>query len=154
MAAIIIMATVPLGLVCAVFACCCTGMSLNIYSQIGLVMLVGIMAKNGILIVEFANQLRDRGREAAASHPGCLGTIRLRPVMMTMIATILGGVPLIIAGWQRHRRSDVQCDAGFDASLREACARSAPGRAGHPGTTYSRSPCSTASLISRSTIST
>ena len=59
--AVIIMATVPLGLACAVFALLLTGTSLNAYSQIGLVMLVGIMAKNGILIVEFANQLRDRG---------------------------------------------------------------------------------------------
>ena len=61
--AVIIMATVPLGLACAVFALLLTGTSLNIYSQIGLVLLVGIMAKNGILIVEFANQLRDRGMD-------------------------------------------------------------------------------------------
>jgi HAE1 family hydrophobic/amphiphilic exporter-1 len=60
--ALIIMATVPLGLACAVFAMAITGTSLNVYSQIGLVLLVGIMAKNGILIVEFANQLRNRGR--------------------------------------------------------------------------------------------
>jgi hydrophobic/amphiphilic exporter-1 (mainly G- bacteria), HAE1 family len=59
--AIIIMATVPLGLACAVYAMLITGTSLNAYSQIGLVLLVGVMAKNGILIVEFANQLRDRG---------------------------------------------------------------------------------------------
>ena len=63
--AVIIMATVPLGLACAVFALLLTGTSLNAYSQIGLVLLVGIMAKNGILIVEFANQLRDRGPERA-----------------------------------------------------------------------------------------
>ncbi|MBV2183736.1 MAG: efflux RND transporter permease subunit, partial [Rhizobium sp.] len=62
LSSIIIMATVPLGLACAVFALLLTGTSLNVYSQIGLVMLVGIMAKNGILIVEFANQLRDRGQ--------------------------------------------------------------------------------------------
>lgn len=62
---LIIMSTVPLGLACAVFAMIVTGNTLNIYSQIGLVMLVGIMAKNGILIVEFANQLRDRGRTSA-----------------------------------------------------------------------------------------
>lgn len=94
--AIIIMATVPLGLACAVFAMVLTGTSLNIYSQIGLVMLVGIMAKNGILIVEFANQLRDRGlgvREAIEEA----SNIRLRPVLMTMICTILGGLPLVLA---------------------------------------------------------
>ena len=94
--AIIIMATVPLGLACAVFALLLTGTSLNVYSQIGLVMLIGIMAKNGILIVEFANQMRDRGygvREAVTQA----ANIRLRPVLMTMICTIVAGVPLILA---------------------------------------------------------
>jgi len=94
--AVIVMATVPLGLACAVFALLITGGSMNVYSQIGLVLLVGIMAKNGILIVEFADQLRDRGasvREAITQA----STIRLRPVMMTMIATVLGGLPLVFA---------------------------------------------------------
>ncbi|TIM38977.1 MAG: efflux RND transporter permease subunit [Mesorhizobium sp.] len=94
--AVIIMATVPLGLACAIFALLLSGTSLNAYSQIGLVLLVGVMAKNGILIVEFANQLRDRGlgvREAIEQA----STIRLRPVMMTMICTVLGGVPLVLA---------------------------------------------------------
>jgi HAE1 family hydrophobic/amphiphilic exporter-1 len=94
--AIIIMATVPLGLACAVFALILTGTSLNAYSQIGLVLLVGVMAKNGILIVEFANQLRDRGlgvREAIEQS----ANIRVRPVMMTMICTVLGGLPLVLA---------------------------------------------------------
>ncbi|MBL0374423.1 efflux RND transporter permease subunit [Rhizobium sp. KVB221] len=96
LSAIIIMSTVPLGLACAVFAMLLTGQSINIYSQIGLVMLVGIMAKNGILIVEFANQLRDDGQSVRdAIRNAC--RIRLRPVMMTMIATVLGGVPLILA---------------------------------------------------------
>lgn len=94
--ALIIMATVPLGLACAVFAMLLTGTSLNVYSQIGLVLLIGIMAKNGILIVEFANQLRDRGltvREAIEQS----ANIRLRPVFMTMISTIVGGLPLVLA---------------------------------------------------------
>lgn len=92
--AVIVMATVPLGLACAVFALWLSGTSLNVYSQIGLVLLVGIMAKNGILIVEFANQLRDEGASVReAIERGTM--IRLRPVMMTMIATIAGGVPLI-----------------------------------------------------------
>mgnify|MGYP001331214091 CR=1 FL=1 len=94
--AVIVMATVPFGVAAALYALMVTGGSLNIYSQIGLVLVVGIMAKNGILIVEFANQLRDRGmgvREAVEEA----SNIRLRPVMMTMIATIVGGVPLVLA---------------------------------------------------------
>lgn len=95
--AFILMATVPFGLAAAVFAMLLTGGSLNIYSQIGLVMLVGLMSKNGILIVEFANQLRDQGqgvREAIRNA----AIIRLRPVVMTMIATVLGGLPLLLTG--------------------------------------------------------
>ena len=91
------MAVVPFGLGCAVVAMVLTGVSLNVYSQIGLVLLVGIIAKNGILIVEFANQLRDSGagvREAI--EEAC--RIRLRPVMMTMASTVLAGVPLVLAG--------------------------------------------------------
>ncbi|MBB4185548.1 efflux RND transporter permease subunit [Sinorhizobium terangae] len=93
---LIIMSTVPLGLACAVFAMILTGNTLNIYSQIGLVMLVGIMAKNGILIVEFANQLRDRGQDVRSAIESA-ANIRLRPVMMTMIATVVGAVPLVLA---------------------------------------------------------
>jgi HAE1 family hydrophobic/amphiphilic exporter-1 len=73
-----------------------TGVSLNVYSQIGLVLMVGIIAKNGILVVEFANQLRDHGagvREAI--DEAC--RIRLRPVIMTMASTVLGAVPLLIS---------------------------------------------------------
>jgi HAE1 family hydrophobic/amphiphilic exporter-1 len=95
--AIIVMATVPFGLACAVYAMLFTGVSMNVYSQIGLVLVVGIMAKNGILIVEFANQLRDRGQDVRSAIEDA-SNIRLRPVMMTMIATVLGGVPLIVAG--------------------------------------------------------
>ena len=93
---VIIMMTVPLGLACAVFAMLLTGNTLNIYSQIGLVLLVGIMAKNGILIVEFANQLRDRGQDLRSAIENA-ANIRLRPVMMTMIATIVGALPLVLA---------------------------------------------------------
>ena len=94
--ALIVMATVPLGLGCAIVAMVLTGVSLNVYSQIGLVLMVGIIAKNGILVVEFANQLRDHGagvREAI--EEAC--RIRLRPVMMTMASTVLGGVPLLLS---------------------------------------------------------
>src|SRR5690606_16783191 len=87
---------VPLGLACAIFALVLTGTSLNVYSQIGLVMLVGIMAKNGILIVEFANQLRDQGMDVREAIEEA-SNIRLRPVVMTMICTIVGGLPLVLA---------------------------------------------------------
>ena len=70
--AVIVMATVPLGLGCAMVAMVLTGVSLNVYSQIGLVLLVGIIAKNGILVVEFANQLRDHGAERARGDRGGL----------------------------------------------------------------------------------
>ena len=70
--AIIVMATVPLGLGCAVIAMVLTGTSLNVYSQIGLVLMVGIIAKNGILVVEFANQLRDHGACGAGGDRGGL----------------------------------------------------------------------------------
>ena len=71
-------------------------LSLNVYSQIGMILLIGLMAKNGILIVEFANQLRDEGQSI---HDAVLNSsvIRLRPILMTSIATIAGAVPLAIA---------------------------------------------------------
>jgi len=94
--AIIVMTTVPFGIAAGLYAILVTGGSLNIFSQIGLVLVVGIMAKNGILIVEFANQLRDRGRSVRQAIEEA-SNIRLRPVMMTMIATIIGGVPLVLA---------------------------------------------------------
>lgn len=94
--AVIVMATVPLGLACAVFALLATGGSLNVYSQIGLVLLVGIMAKNGILIVEFADQLREQGASVRQAIERA-AVLRLRPVMMTMVATVLGGLPLVLA---------------------------------------------------------
>ena len=94
--AVIVMATVPLGLACAVFALLLTGGSLNVYSQIGLVLLVGIMAKNGILIVEFADQLREKGASVREAIEQAAVT-RLRAVMMTMVATVLGGLPLLLA---------------------------------------------------------
>ncbi|MDN5788209.1 efflux RND transporter permease subunit [Pseudorhodobacter sp.] len=94
--AAIIMVTVPFGLACAVFALLLTGGSLNVYSEIGLVLLVGIMAKNGILVVEFANQLRDDGLSVRDAIERA-SAIRLRPIMMTKLATILGAVPLILA---------------------------------------------------------
>ncbi|WDI32523.1 efflux RND transporter permease subunit [Hyphococcus flavus] len=92
---LIIMVTVPFGLAAAMYAIMLTGGSINYYSQIGLVLLIGIMAKNGILIVEFANQQRDRGysvREAIERA----AMVRLRPVLMTAISTLLASLPLIL----------------------------------------------------------
>ena len=91
-----IMFTVPIAIAGGLFGLWVTGMTINIYSQIGLVMLIGLAAKNGILNVEFANQLRDEGiefREALLSD--C--EVRLRPIIMTTITTAAGTVPLILA---------------------------------------------------------
>jgi len=93
--ALIIIVTVPFGLAAAVYAISLTGGSINYYSQIGLVLLIGIMAKNGILIVEFANKLRDQGESVAESIEHASMT-RLRPVLMTAISTLLGGLPLVL----------------------------------------------------------
>jgi len=93
---LIIMLSVPLATSGALLALWLTGSSLNVYSQVGVILLVGLMAKNGILIVEFANQLRDQGlsiREAVLEA----STIRLRPIVMTVLSTMLGAVPLAIA---------------------------------------------------------
>ena len=62
--ALVVMITVPFGVCAAIYALWMTGTTVNIYSQIGVLMLIGIMAKNGILLVEFADQLRDQGRDA------------------------------------------------------------------------------------------
>ncbi|MDP0926027.1 efflux RND transporter permease subunit [Paracoccus onubensis] len=91
-----IMLTVPLGLAGAAVTLLITGMSINIFSQVGMILLIGIMAKNGILIVEFSNQLRAEGHSLRdAAREGAV--TRLRPVMMTTIATVLGAVPLALA---------------------------------------------------------
>ncbi|MEZ5811108.1 MAG: efflux RND transporter permease subunit [Rhizobiaceae bacterium] len=92
----VIMFSVPLAFAGAVYALWLQGASINLYSQIGIVLLVGLMAKNGILIVEFANQLRDRGMEVRrAVYEASL--VRLRPILMTAISTMLGAVPLVLA---------------------------------------------------------
>jgi hydrophobe/amphiphile efflux-1 (HAE1) family protein len=94
--ALVIMTTVPFGLAAAICALFMTGTSLNIYSQVGLVMLIGLIAKNGILLVEFADQLRDQGYAVRAAIEEA-ARIRLRPIVMTLISTILGALPLILA---------------------------------------------------------
>src|SRR5690606_4562863 len=92
-----IMLTVPLAVLGALVGLALTGGTLNLFSQIGIVMLVGLAAKNGILIVEFANQLRDEGRSI---HEAIIESarVRLRPILMTAIATAFGALPLVMAG--------------------------------------------------------
>jgi multidrug efflux pump len=93
---LIIMTTVPLAIIGALTGLWVFGASINIYSQIGTIMLIGLAAKNGILIVEFANQLRDRGTEF---HEAVIQSARtrLRPVLMTSMCTAFGAIPLLLA---------------------------------------------------------
>ncbi len=70
--------------------------SFNIFAQVGLVLLIGLVAKNGILLVDFANQIRDTGRDVRAAALEA-GAVRLRPILMTSIATIFGALPLALA---------------------------------------------------------
>ncbi len=94
--ALVVMATVPFGVAAAFFAIYITGTSINIFSQIGLVMLIGLIAKNSILLVEFADQLRDQGKSVREAVEQA-ATIRLRPIMMTLVSTLLGALPLILS---------------------------------------------------------
>ncbi|GGB24182.1 multidrug transporter [Tistrella bauzanensis] len=91
---VIILLAVPLALTGGLAGIWLSGGTLNIYSQIGMVMLIGLMAKNGILIVEFANQLRDEDGLSPAEAARKSAVLRLRPILMTTIATVLGAVPL------------------------------------------------------------
>ena len=94
--ALVVTLIVPFGVAAAILALLITGTSLNVYSQIGLVLLIGLMAKNSVLVVEFADQLRDKGlavRDAIEQS----SARRLRPVMMTLVSTVLGALPLILS---------------------------------------------------------
>ncbi|MDX5360331.1 MAG: efflux RND transporter permease subunit [Alphaproteobacteria bacterium] len=103
----IIMLTVPLSMTGGLLALYLTGSTLNIYSQVGLVTLIGIITKHGILIVEFANQIREQGarvREAVIEA----SVLRLRPILMTTGAMVLGAVPLAIStGAGAQSRQDI-----------------------------------------------
>nr|MBS0021873.1 efflux RND transporter permease subunit [Gammaproteobacteria bacterium] len=92
----VIMFTVPLAIAGALLGLWLTGQTMNIYSEIGLIMLVGLAAKNGILIVEFANQLRDQGREFREALVEA-ADVRLRPIIMTGITTAAGSIPLLLS---------------------------------------------------------
>ncbi|MBX7249323.1 MAG: efflux RND transporter permease subunit [Caulobacteraceae bacterium] len=91
----VIMLTVPLAAAGGLFGLFMASSTLNIYSQIGLIILIGVAAKNGILIVEFANQLRDEGRSIRDAVIEA-ASLRLRPIIMTSIATAFGALPLVL----------------------------------------------------------
>jgi multidrug efflux pump len=91
----IIMFTVPLAAAGGLFGLVMGGSTLNLFSQVGLIILIGIAAKNGILIVEFANQLRDEGRSVKDAVLEA-AELRLRPIVMTAIATAAGAFPLVV----------------------------------------------------------
>jgi len=101
----IILVTVPLAMTGALMGLHLYGSSVNVFSQIGAILLIGLSAKNGVLIVEFANQLRDRGLEI---HEAVLqaATVRFRPILMTSAATTFGALPLLLgsgAGWESRQ---------------------------------------------------
>ena len=90
------MITVPLALSGALISLYFTGQTINIFSQIGMIMLVGLVTKNGILIVEFANQKREQG-ETKLKATIEAATQRLRPILMTSLATALGALPIALS---------------------------------------------------------
>lgn len=92
---LVIMLSVPLALTGGLFGLFLFDFTLNIYSQIGLIILIALAAKNGILIVEFANQLRDEGRSIRDAIVEA-SDLRVRPVLMTSVATVVGSIPLIM----------------------------------------------------------
>jgi multidrug efflux pump len=94
---LVILLTVPLALAGALWALSWFGQTLNVFSQIGLIMLIGLVTKNGILIVEFANQRREAGVGTALAAVQEAATARLRPILMTTLATILGILPIALA---------------------------------------------------------
>ncbi|MBT8058038.1 MAG: efflux RND transporter permease subunit [Gammaproteobacteria bacterium] len=102
---LIILVTVPLAMTGALLGLLFYGSSINVFSQIGAILLIGLSAKNGVLIVEFANQLRDRGmafREATIDA----AVVRFRPILMTSAATTFGALPLLLgtgAGWESRQ---------------------------------------------------
>lgn len=117
---LVVMLTVPLGLLGAILGLYACGLTMNIYTQIGLIMLIGLAAKNGILIVEFANQLRADGMplQTAALQAAKL---RLRPILMTGLSTVLGALPLLLSSGagaaSRHALGTVVIYGGLSSCL-------------------------------------
>ena len=101
----IILVTVPLAMTGALLGLWYYGSSVNVFSQIGSILLIGLSAKNGVLIVEFANQLRDRGLEIDRAVLDA-AAVRFRPILMTSAATTFGALPLLLgtgAGWESRQ---------------------------------------------------
>jgi multidrug efflux pump len=101
----IILVTVPLAMLGALLGLTAYGSSVNVFSQIGAILLIGLSAKNGVLIVEFANQLRDRGLEIGEAVLEA-AAVRFRPILMTSAATTFGALPLLLGsgpGWESRR---------------------------------------------------
>ena len=92
---LVILVTVPLAMTGALLGLWFHGSSINVFSQIGAILLIGLSAKNGVLIVEFANQLRDRGEQIQEAMLDA-ATVRLRPILMTSAATTFGALPLLL----------------------------------------------------------
>jgi multidrug efflux pump len=116
---VIIMLTVPMALTGGLAGLAAFGFTLNVYSQIGAIILIGLAAKNGILIVEFANQLRDRGVEFTEAILTAAAT-RFRPVVMTSLCTAFGAIPLMLAsgaGAESRRTLGVTVFAGVTISV-------------------------------------
>jgi multidrug efflux pump len=103
--AMVILVTVPLAMTGALIGLLSYGSSVNVFSQIGSILLIGLSAKNGVLIVEFCNQLRDRGMEIGEAVLDA-ASVRLRPILMTSAATTFGALPLLLgtgAGWESRQ---------------------------------------------------
>ena len=141
---LVILAAVPMALTGALFGLWLFGSSINIFSQIGAVMLIGIASKNGILIVEFANQLRDRGTEFVEATIEA-STARLRPVLMTTLATAAGAVPLMIAtGAGAESRQSIGATVFFGVDFRggaDPVRGAGPVRQDRPQHPVARSTC-------------
>jgi multidrug efflux pump len=90
-----VLLAVPLAVTGALFTLLIAGSTINVYSQIGMILLIGLVTKNSILLVEYINQLKERGLDAVAAALEA-GRIRLRPILMTSVATIMGALPIAL----------------------------------------------------------
>lgn len=113
---VVILLSVPLAITGALITMFVLGAAINVYAQVGMVMLIGLIAKNGILIVEFANQLRACGRPVRVAVTEAV-TVRLRPILMTVMSTVLGAVPLVLSsGAGAESRFAIGIIGGFIAA--------------------------------------